>query len=83
LIKGTLNAGDNWRVFDATRNPSNFCSLDLYPNLSNAEGTNTGGIDLVSNGFKVRNSGSDTNTSANTYIYAVFAENPTKYALAR
>jgi hypothetical protein len=83
IIKGTLNTGDNWRVFDAARNPYNFCNLDLYPNLSNAEGTNTGGIDLVSNGFKVRNGGSDTNTNANTYIYMAFAENPFKNSLAR
>jgi hypothetical protein len=39
----------------------------------------------LSNGFKVRaGSGSGINsTSGDIYIYAAFAENPLKYALAR
>ena len=33
-------------------------------------------IDMLSNGFKVRTSGSYTNGSGNTIIYMAFAENP-------
>jgi hypothetical protein len=49
----------------------------LYPDLSNAEGSD-GLIDFVSNGFKVRE-GPDANINnslSSTYIYMAFAENP-------
>ena len=49
----------------------------LYPNLSNAEGSD-GLIDFVSNGFKVRE-GPDANINnslSSDYIYMAFAENP-------
>ena len=49
----------------------------LYPNLTNAEGSD-GLIDFVSNGFKVRE-GPDANINnslSGTYIYMAFAENP-------
>ena len=40
-------------------------------------------VDIVSNGFKIRNTTNVYNTSSGIYIYAAFAENPFKYALAR
>jgi hypothetical protein len=49
----------------------------LYPNLTNAEGSD-GLIDFVSNGFKVRE-GPDANINnslSDKYIYMAFAENP-------
>jgi len=49
----------------------------LYPNLTNAEGSD-GLIDFVSNGFKVRE-GPDANINnslSSEYIYMAFAENP-------
>jgi hypothetical protein len=51
---------------------------------ANAEILDTGqSIDLVSNGFKIRNSNANENTNGATYIYMAFAENPFKNALAR
>jgi hypothetical protein len=55
----------------------------LYPNSSSTEGGSGYNFDVVSNGFKLRNSGTDYNTSTATYIYMAFAENPFKNALAR
>ena len=82
MIKRTDSTG-NWFINDSSRNPSNVVTQDLYPNLSDAEGTNSGRLDILSNGFKIRDSNADRNTNTATYIYAAFAENPFKLALAR
>ena len=73
----------NWYMYDTTRSPYNLVVNELYPNLSNAESTNTIGQDILSNGFKVRSSDAAWNANGNTYIYAAFAENPFKNSLAR
>jgi hypothetical protein len=52
----------------------------LYPDLSNAEDTSAT-VDFLSNGFKFR--GTAGNNSGASYIYACFAENPFRNALAR
>ena len=39
--------------------------------------------DFLSNGVKIRGTWSGFNTNGDTYVYAAFAENPFKYALAR
>jgi hypothetical protein len=43
------------------------------------------GFDIVSNGFKVRNDTTfqQVNQTSANYIFAAFAEVPSKYALAR
>jgi hypothetical protein len=84
MYKRSNAAGDNWRLIDTSRDPFNVSGNELYPNLSNAEvasGTNTNYVDILSNGFKIRNPNQNANGS--TYIYACFAENPFKYANAR
>jgi len=67
---------------DAARSTYNVTNANLYANLSNAENS-AGDVDFLSNGFKIRSSGTDVNGSGNTIIYAAFAEVPTKYSLAR
>jgi hypothetical protein len=76
LIKRTSSSGQNWPIFDDVRNTYNPETLYLYAGSSAAEGTENGGIDYLSNGFKIRNSFDYTNTSGATYIYMAFAENP-------
>jgi hypothetical protein len=76
------DATSNWRILDTTRSAFNVESLELYPNLSNAEGT-FAAIDGLSNGFKIRNTDASYNATGGTYLYAAFAENPFKYANAR
>jgi len=82
MIKRTDSTA-NWEIWDTTRSVYNQTYNALYPNLSNAEdGGNP--IDINSNGFKLRDTGGSTNaTNTATYIYACFAENPFKNALAR
>jgi hypothetical protein len=82
LFKNISAAANDWKIFDANRNTYNVITSVLYPNLSNAEETNTG-LDFGSNGFKVRDSGSAFNGSGNTIVYAAFAEMPFKYSRSR
>jgi hypothetical protein len=81
LVKRT-NLNGYWTLVDAKRNTYNVMGEWLYPNAADAGATNTS-FDFVSNGFKLRYTGGDANASGSTYIYAAFAENPFKYALAR
>ena len=82
MIKRTNDVAD-WVVVDSARNTYNVAANQLAPNLSAAETTTAGlYLDLLSNGFKLRGTGGGTNVSGSTYIYACFAENPFKLALA-
>ena len=83
LIKRT-DAVSSWFIHDTSRDTYNTTVLNLYPNLSAAEETQTTySFDILSNGFKVRGTSTEINASGGTYIYAAFAENPFKNALAR
>ena len=81
MVKRTDSA-ENWYWWDSVRNPYNAVNADLYPNLTNAEDTSTIRCDFLSNGFKLRSSGSP-NGSGGTFMYMAFAENPFKNSLAR
>jgi hypothetical protein len=83
MIKQSSAAGQSWVIVDTSRDTFNVSGLDLYANLSNAEANEKPVLDILSNGFKLRNTYGNSNTNAVTYIYAAFAENPTKLALAR
>ena len=83
MLKRTDVAND-WAILDTARNTFNVTTQVLFPNSSVVEGTQTTPMDILSNGFKVRN-GADNyiNASGGTYVYACFAENPFKISLAR
>ncbi len=72
----------SWAVVDTARDPYNATDKGLIPNTSDAEGTGYT-LDYLSNGFKMRLTGTAYNASGGTYIYAAFAESPFKYSLAR
>jgi len=84
LIKRTDTAGFDWILQDTSRSTYNSADSVLNPNSSAAE-QNGGGynLDVLSNGFKLRNSGGQTNASGGSYVYACFAECPMKFANAR
>jgi hypothetical protein len=81
LIKSSGTA-DSWIVLDAARDTYNVEQRYLIPNASDAEGT-AAILDFVSNGFKLRFTGSSGNSSGINYIFAAFATSPFKYSLAR
>jgi hypothetical protein len=72
-----------WTLFDTSRSPYNASVNELYANSSVAEGIDSSGIDILSNGFKPRRNSDYANSSGQTYIYMAFAESPFKYANAR
>ena len=72
-----VNSTGNWYMNDSARSPANPTSsfgANLYADLANAESGN--GMDILSNGFKIRNTDSSQNTSGGTYIFMAFAEHP-------
>jgi hypothetical protein len=81
LLKTTL-AIDAWIMLDTSRSPFNVGDDVLYADLDNAESTLTV-ADILSNGFKLRSATDGNASGGNYYIYAAFAENPFKNALAR
>jgi hypothetical protein len=70
---------EEWVMIDTARNPINQAMKQLKANSNAAEyngASVTNGIDILSNGFKVRTSRTEINTINATYIYMAFAENP-------
>lgn len=72
-----------WNLRDNKRSPENVVNEALQADTTGAELTSGYDVDFLSNGFKLRTSLSDSNTSGQTYIYLAFAEQPFKYANAR
>jgi hypothetical protein len=83
MVKRTDVAAD-WVIFDSSRNTGNLTTQILEPSQSLAEITGSGSsLDLLSSGVKMRGAGLEINVINGTYIFAAFAEVPSKYALAR
>jgi hypothetical protein len=82
MLRDSTNV-QNWIVLDTARNTYNAPASYLLPNSSGAEGTLDPGVDVLSNGFKMRTANSGWNTSSAVMIYMAFAENPFKNSLAR
>ena len=76
MIKALSQSGEGWFMFDNKRDVDNAVDKHLAANASTAEGSGSHGMDFVSNGIKIRNSGDGTNTSGGAYVYMAFAENP-------
>jgi len=84
MVKRTDSTG-MWSLWDTSRNTFNSTNLLLQANTSDAEtsGIFTNPFDLLSNGFKLRDTSLQINASGGTFIYMAFAENPFKNANAR
>ena len=81
IIKSSSLSVD-WDIITADIPNYNVVNKYINANNSAAESTYTY-LDLVSNGFKLRNTGNTLNQSGATYIYLAFAESPFKNARAR
>ena len=74
-------AAPDWLIFDTERDPDNEADKNLSANYSGQEqyySTNQlrpTDIDILSNGFKIRNNRDASNKSSTTYIYVAFSEN--------
>ena len=75
---------DDWIIYDTERSSFNAADDELYPNQSSAETSGNRPVDILSNGFKIRNNSNKWNgASGYEYVYAAFAEHPLKTARAR
>ena len=76
IITKKTSATSNWHIYDNQRaNPFNVVSGKLVANTNEAEAVGAE-CDFLSNGVKIRASGSDLNGSGASFIYMAFAENP-------
>ena len=75
MIKNTATATD-WEMIDNKRAGYNDFNYRLFPNTSGTENTGDKIADILSNGFKIRNTSTAFNGSGNTMIYMAFAEEP-------
>ena len=76
MIKRT-DSIDGWLIVDNKRAGYNAGNNVLEADVTSAEDTSVADrVDILSNGFKLRNSWSKINTSGGTYIYMAFAEAP-------
>ena len=83
MIKRT-DTTNSWVIQDTTRSTYNVSQNNIYADSSAAEASYGSELtDILSNGFKQRNTGVSMNASGGTYVYAAFAEAPLKYANAR
>ena len=78
IIAKKYGATGDWILWDNKRDGYNETLKRVYPNLSTAEESSTAyGVDILSNGFKLRGTASNLwNGGNDTYIYMAFAEAP-------
>jgi|TARA_R110000822_G_scaffold309592_1_gene439570 hypothetical protein len=81
LLKSTTGGGDGWYMVDNKNNPFNEVDSNFFANSGNAiskAGSAAGDkkLDFLSNGFKIRTTNSECNSSGVNYIYLAFAEEP-------
>jgi hypothetical protein len=82
MIKNT-SAASQWRILDSSRDSVNPASRTLRGNDVNIEDSGIYNIDFLSNGFKLRATGTDITDSGNVYIFAAWAESPFTTANAK
>jgi hypothetical protein len=74
LIKGDTS-GQEWEIYDTARNPTNDDSpVYLEPNDDGAEGTDHKDLDILANGFKLRDTTATINGSGTSYFYVAIAD---------
>jgi hypothetical protein len=81
MIKNATSGGF-WAILDTERNLTNMVTTGLRADSSGADLAGFD-MDILSSGFKIRDSETGLNGSGNTIIFAAFAESPFKYARAR
>ena len=83
IIYKNVEASQSWVLIDNARNTYNVSAkaLGAEGTWAESDSTVTYGLDILSNGFKMRGTNNVSNGSY-TYLYLAFAKNPFKYATA-
>tara|TARA_B100001093_G_scaffold516354_1_gene594934 strand:+ start:2666 stop:4588 length:1923 start_codon:yes stop_codon:yes gene_type:complete len=83
----SISNNTGWYLFDNARSTHNENDNPLRADASTAESSVSASgykeIDLLSNGFKIRNDRDQINSSSHTYLYCAWAEQNFKYTTAR
>ena len=76
ITKQTTSSNESWTIKDLNRLPSfNRNDRQLFTDNTDAENTSSdSGIDLYSNGFKIRSSNGRVNTNGADYVWIAFAQ---------
>ena len=78
------DAYQHYTIYDVKRRTFNPVNTAVYADVTEAESNDSEhNIDILSNGFKIRNNGAQNNTNSNDYMFMAFAETPFKYSNAR
>ena len=64
----------SWHMYDNKRKGYNTENDYVQANTTSTENSDTDQVDLLSNGFKWRANGSETNTNGGTFIYMAFGQ---------
>ena len=78
-IKRYDDTSYNWNCWDNTRSPINPSNEVIRLNLNNVEeeNYNSGNLDILSNGFKIRGTWANINADNKHYVYCAWADQPT------
>jgi hypothetical protein len=80
----TNTTSASWLIQDTSRDTYNVGYKSLYAEQTSVESVSSAdNVDILSNGFKIRNASSAWNNSGQTFIYMAFAENPFNSSRAR
>jgi hypothetical protein len=80
----TNTTSASWLMQDTSRDTYNVGYKSLYAEQNSVESVSSAdNVDILSNGFKIRNASSAWNNSGQTFIYIAFAENPFNTSRAR
>ena len=83
MVKAT-SSDQEWTVWDNARSPYNLSSKVLYPDLNVVEGDFASlGVDLLSNGVKIRGDHPYTNISGIKYLYLSISDQSFKHSRGR
>ena len=86
LMKRIDRSGDFWYIIDTKRSPINGAGkllLNSDRDVGESGNATTDQIDILSNGWKMRTSGSGLNGSGGRFLYVAMAHNPFKFAVAK
>ena len=82
ILWTSTSASENWRCIDSVRSPVNQATLQSFWSTTGAQSNETG-LDILSNGFKIRTNDAHLNGDGVKYVYWAYADVPFKYANAR
>ncbi len=83
LFVRALTAAGNFVMYDTGNLAYNGAGSEMYVDTADYESVGGNRFDILSNGFKNRNTGSAANSNGVTYFFMAFSETPFKYSNAR